>query len=282
MEKQLEPWVRNPNIIERFTVPLARVPYPGEPFNEYPESIQYAAYLPDLTVGEFFNNLRIVFNLGYFFDMKGNRVDLLYLRDVIQGTCLLDWTEKVVPEWGKDIQDAKEYSLSSEVETGDELTKAMDPQLSGYGTGKDKITTKFGTVATQEKGGRVMPHVEQKGNSVLFSQQNAFLPRLLFYHGNIRTALNHLYPKADNVSLDGNFSLQWTGAKGLYETYWKDWIAFLERTAAIELPVMLDIVDLANLDFRQKVYIRGNQYLIERVQVSLPLTRPSRVTLRRC
>lgn len=129
------------------------------------------------------------------------------------------------------------------------------------------------------------PQVKQVGNSPVFPLgENAFTLRLLFYRG---LQANHT-DTADiplgqsgrhNAHGDstGNYTLSWREAGGLYEEWWEDWIAFRMNTVKVTRTVKLTAADLLQLDLSKKVRFGGNEYLLGKISLQLPLGKPAKV-----
>ncbi|MDJ1468153.1 hypothetical protein [Xanthocytophaga flava] len=259
---------------------------PGKDFCHFKDIVNHAQQLPDITVGEFLNAIRIPFNFGFFFNLRSGKVELIPLKDILSAPCELDWTDRVVPTWSQEAEDEKTYTFSFTEDSSDSAFKDSDTtvtaQLASYTLASsdsdqediqtEGIESKVSPLPVKTIGSRLVPYALQKATTVLFGGvKTDAQPRLLFWYGMSNDTQGKLYPKASNVSPDGNYSLQWNGEKGLYNTFWKDWIAFQKRSRRLEIPVTLRPEDLTSLDLKKKVHIRGNDYLIENLKISVPL-----------
>jgi|GEM_PF-4863673 len=289
--KQLDPW----NLGVQFGMieqPTERVSYPGFPYPVVPYKLRYADHLPGLTVGEYLNFLRLPFNLGFFFSQRTGEVEIIPLRDIITAACELDWTSRVVPSWAVDAEDEKVYELSFKIDSTDAIfkedpiTKQKDSQLAAFTLAAadpeaktEKIESTLAIWPDRAAGIRMVPHALQRLNSAsLFGGvKTDGTPRLMFWHGLVNDGSGKPYPKASNTTANGKYSLQWGGENGLYNTWWKDWLAFIRRSRRIEIPITLYPEDLSSLNLKRKVHIRGNDYLIEKVEISVPLRSPGKL-----
>lgn len=66
----------------------------------------------------------------------------------------------------------------------------------------------------------------------------------------------------------GPYSLSWHGEKGLYQTWWKDWIEFLAATKPVTRKIRLTIQDIVGFSYSDKIRIDGTNYLVK----SFPVT----------
>jgi len=267
--------------------------YPGEALNTFDPVLTYARHLPELTVEEFLNQLRATFGLDYEIDLASRRITITYLRDILAGVTLEDWSPFAVDEYTRDQEDLKGVSYGFALDATDELTKAdattkllpeqYRPHL--VRDGKEKREAKISSVRTELVAPYTLPQARQKGVSPLFKGQgNKFAARLLFWHGLQPDANGNPYPKASNVSPDGSVALRWGGATGLYARYWQPWQEFLDSTRKLEMAFTFSINQVKNLRLREKKHVHGQNYLVERVQVSYPLRddAPAKAILWQC
>jgi hypothetical protein len=267
--------------------------YTGEPFISYAPEINYARQLPEMTIGECLNELRKLFGVELFFSDEYPEVEFVLLRDIINDLCRDDWSAYAVPDWSRDQDDPKGYTYGSALDPADELSRP-DPetgelpgQLKPYvtGDGKEKLESKIGTLITGQQDPYVVPMAMQRGISPFYNLETSrFTPRLLFWHGLVNDSNSEPYPKADNVSLDGNYSLQWNGANGLFEQFHKDWHDFLQSTRVVEMPLQLNIHAIKKRNLKAKKHIQGQNYLVEKLVVQYPLneSNPAKATLWQC
>ncbi len=76
---------------------------------DHSTSALYSGGLPDLTISEMFESLRVMFNTGTFYNNKNKTVKIQLLKDLI-GTTPIDWSDKVPRKsverlWGKEVVD---------------------------------------------------------------------------------------------------------------------------------------------------------------------------------
>lgn len=67
----------------------------------------------------------------------------------------------------------------------------------------------------------------------------------------------------------GDLSLLWTGEHGIYERWWSKWIDALGDMRPVIYPTRMTAVDLANLDWREKVIIGQHAYFVKRIKITL-------------
>ncbi len=114
---------------------------------------------------------------------------------------------------------------------------------------------------------------------------NTIVSKLLFYRGMKTSAGNRGYPFASSHNYDvnknrvGNYSLAWDGADGLFNVWWKDYIRMKDSTKQETREVLLSMPMLLNLNLRKKKRIGSTNYLIRKISLQLPLTKPAKVEL---
>lgn len=67
----------------------------------------------------------------------------------------------------------------------------------------------------------------------------------------------------------GAQSLRWDGQYGLYETRWKNWLAFKSNTKMVSRTLRLHANDVMEVDFSKKYRISNREYLIGKINVSV-------------
>jgi hypothetical protein len=76
------------------------------------------------------------------------------------------------------------------------------------------------------------------------------------------------------LAYDGNFSLRYPGANGLFNLYWKDWADWIMNTRkTVRIEKQMDFIELKELDFTKRYRVNGINYLVS--EVSVTLTRSS-------
>jgi len=102
---------------------------------------------------------------------------------------------------------------------------------------------------------------------------------LLLYRGLQNDNNGNPYPLATNSrynraqELIGDISLLWNQPGGIWPTWWQEWYEVLQRLRPVNYAARLTSRDLSGLDFRRKVQIDGQLYLVRRVQVTLTTER---------
>ncbi|GAB4047084.1 hypothetical protein [Spirosoma litoris] len=240
-------------------------------------------HLPALTMPVLLLELRKMFGLAMLIDPAEKSIKLDFLGDFLGNTASKDWSEKAVKTYKKRPELNRRLLLSSVVDGGDGLAKDNPPELADYltpaldgETGTTPISCQLSTLLTDRSAGPSttgLAITKQLGRTAQFSQlASNFSPRLLFWNG-----LTAGTPVATAKS--GGYSLYWTGADGLAARFWPAVEAMRKRMYYLERQMDLDEVDLATLDWSQKVHINGVDYLVARIQVTLPIKQPAQVLL---
>lgn len=138
----------------------------------------------------------------------------------------------------------------------------------------------------------VVPYAKQKLNPVKSEEPyQDFSLRFLFYRGIVETdPSNWEYPLGtfEDRDFDGNeitganTNLIWEGDKGLYNRFWKKYLAWRESAKEMDVLIYLTELDYINLNFGRKVQIHGVNFFIKTVDISFPIKAPARVTLVKC
>lgn len=262
-----------------------QLPGTNIPYNIYDNVIKYANHLPQISVKDAFDALRNYFALGIIWNSTTRSVEFLFMKDIMNSAEIEDWTDKTAVNYQLAHEDPKHYQLSSSLDSADQYTSTKDPItkqplsiFDSYPTAQTveeseieytRIESKISSLTKENitDGPTTLytiPAANQQGISVLFEQQaNSFGFRLLFGNGMVNDTTGAPHPTASNEST--SYLLSWGGEKGLYEQFWKDYIAFLQRTYEVEFPITLTELDLANLDWKRKKYIQGNAYFVRQI-----------------
>lgn len=179
--------------------------------------------------------------------------------------------EDGTPNWKKFSYPYQEYTEGD----GKNAVKAgvsPIPSSVEYITGWDADEEEYVTVQYKA------PLMKQAGNCPLVYNLmgNEFGSRLLFYRGLKTDSRGYYYPfaTADDTDIHGvscgNYTMKWDGDKGLYNVWWKDWHEFLDNAKETKWKLMLSIVDILNLDFRKRIRIGSNLYLVKKITLQFP------------
>lgn len=241
-------------------------------------SIELRYYLPDLTIPDLLLELRKLFNLAIDINTVDRSIGLNFVESIHKKAARKDWSYKAIQGHKKRPETARRLQLGSEIDGGDGLAKDKPGDLADYltpelatDTAISKLTSKFSTLLIDPATG--LATTKQTGITALYGQTSGQIsPRLLFWNG-----LQNGTPTA--TAKRGGRSLFWTGATGLAAQFWP----LTERARAgqfyLERPLELDAVDLATLDWSEKVHINGLDYLVATLAVTLPITGPSTALL---
>ncbi|WP_138993974.1 hypothetical protein [Larkinella sp. C7] len=226
-------------------------------------TIQYRNHLPELTFPGLLIALRQLFNLYLDFDVRRRVCTLDYTDDILKAPTVLDWTAKAEPTHTKLPELQNRLELSYDIDGNDALMKPIPADFDKYTTAETPATaggslvpirSRFGTLQTNSATGLAM--TSQPGIS-LYNKDSAArgLPRLLFWNGVIDGK-----PIATHAI--GDRRLVWNGAGNLVDRHWRMFERFKANTFLIRKILYLTPADLATFRFRNKVHIRGVNYLI--------------------
>lgn len=227
-------------------------------------AIHYQNHLPDLTFGGLMLALRQLFNLYLEFDVRRKVLTLDFVDDILAAECGLDWSDKVAPTHTKipDLQNRLE--LAYNVDGNDALMKPIPAAFDKYTTPETANTaggsvmpvrSAFSTLQTNLVSG--LATTSQPGTSV-FNKDNTNrpAPKVLFWNG-----VNGAGQPLATNSRNGK-ALTWHGPGNLVDGYWRRYERFKASTFLIRKLVTLTPADLATFRFRNKVHIRGVNYLV--------------------
>ncbi|GAB4050416.1 hypothetical protein [Spirosoma litoris] len=241
-------------------------------------TIELRQHLPEMTIPVFFLELRKLFNLAMTVDTVDRSIRLDFTDSFHKAATSIDWSKKALKTFKKRPEMARRFQLGSVLDTNDALTKDKPDILADYLTPElaeettiSPLTSQFSTLLTDPATGLAI--TKQVGITEQFSQlANKFSPRLLFWNGLVSG-------KPTATASRGNYSLYWKGPQGLAATFWPMTEQHRARRFYVERSLDLTEVDLARLDFSQKVHINGMDYFAAKISISLPIKEPARALL---
>jgi hypothetical protein len=66
-------------------------------------------------------------------------------------------------------------------------------------------------------------------------------------------------------------SLHWAGEDGLYNRFWKQNVDFIREQRSVSFRMALHVVDIRNFRFNQKIAIKGRDYLVKKMKLTLTM-----------
>ncbi|OIN55675.1 hypothetical protein [Arsenicibacter rosenii] len=247
-------------------------------FNQYAldgaTTLSYTNHLPAMTMPELILNLRLLFNLYLEFDPWNRILTADFAKDIISTQHVIDWTNKAFPNHTKIPELINRLDLGYEIDSNDLLMNPVPADFDKYITPETSLNqggsilpvrSRFSTLNTDATSG--LAKIQQAGISVNNKDSSqSGSPKLLFWNGVISGV-----PTATNQY--GNVRLAWHGANNLVDRYWSNYEAMRESTFLVKKIVHLTPGDLARFSFRQKVHIRGVNYLVGSIKASIIMDR---------
>ncbi|MDF7817346.1 hypothetical protein P1X15_07065 [Runella sp. MFBS21] len=234
--------------------------------------IEFRNHLPELTIPDLLKELRKLFNLALFFDVRSRTLTMHYVDNLLQQATTLNWSQKFGEVAARSPELATRLELDWEVDSNDGRMKVKPLDYEKYNTDGTEllfpVKTRFSTTDVTETG---LPLVEQPGITTVNNQRNAkFGPRLLLWHGMVGGI-----PFASNYY--GTTRLAWHGTNNLVDAHWRQFETFRGRTSRRILAGNLTATDIAKIDMHQRagetmcVHIQGRDYIIGNQRINLPL-----------
>jgi len=243
-------------------------------------TIEYRNHLPALTIPDLLKELRKLFNLALFFDVRSRVLKMNYVDTHLAEPTILNWSRKFAPVANRAPESANRLELDWELDGGDGLMKVRPADYEKYtsaGTGLlFPIKTRF---SSPEVDGSDRIKAEQPGISPTNNQlNNGFGPRLAFWSGVVGGI-----PTASNTH--GTYRLAWHGDNNLVARFWAGFEAFKIGTFRRVMLGDLTATDIALIDMHRRagqtmaVHIHGRDYLIGNQRINLPLQGVSELEL---
>lgn len=231
-------------------------------------SIEYANHLPEMSVEQYFVELKKLFNLLMKFDIHAKTLKIDSIDGVLKKPCILDWSNKVSPIRNKAPEPSQGIELEFGLNGSDGLTKVPNPDFDKYRTallaGQEisyqTIKSAWSSLTSTASG---LPKMEMAGISSNFNQQaNKFSPQFLFW-----TGLNAGKPSALNNF--GNSKIAFYGANNLQQNCWQSYENWKAKTFACSADAYLTAADVVTFDSSEKVHINGVNYYVDELKLQL-------------
>ncbi|MDO7853144.1 hypothetical protein [Hymenobacter convexus] len=244
-------------------------------------------HVPNIGVGDLLLALQKFFGLAYRFHPVRREMAVYALRDLIAD-------EAYVARTGGPARTtavtATGFALEMALEDADDLNKTLDTSWATLrvGAGQQALRTEAGTlhvvreVDPHDAGLRewLLPAVAAKGASPAYElgDDSRCGLRLLFDRGLQADKFGQRYPLATSGNEDfdgfavGTSTLHWDGPDGLYETWHRGWLGFLDRASTREATMDFHVADLLTLDPGRKELVNHRKYLWEKVSLRLNTT----------
>lgn len=282
------------------------------PFNVFATSFQYKDHLPDISVQEFFNEIKNYFGLSIEYDVINRKAKIDFIQPVLTATENEDYSDKVY-RVSLETSPIKKIQFLPNTEYIPETDKAHEVNLpiplddvvavepDSYTTLKSKISTlpvqvvdastaeiirpRGSTLsevtAVQTGPVRMYPYCNQTGNSPLYEQsEQSWSFRLLFYLGKQKDPQDVTIIRSDYKTATLNLALS-TEVTSRYTKLLKAYREFLENTVEAETDVFLTDAEVASFNWRLKKYIRGIHYLVHQLSPTLPVRKAFKMKMKR-
>lgn len=202
------------------------------------------------------NNNLITFPEGEIFYLQG-RSAVSERRAFLQGNVLLPIGSfgRVFNEFGTEV-------------LAPSLLPAQSSHIFFYPTNFDRLTVP--SVAWSVSG-------ILREDDITYSSIERTEMRLSIYRGIQQTIQGAFFPQANHNNYDSEFqplpndevSLNWLGDAGLYNRWWRDWDAMLQRSAAVTQSFLLPTSEILDFDFSKKVRVQNQNYFVRNLEFTV-------------
>lgn len=282
------------------------------PFNVFETSFQYKDHLPDVTVQDFFDEIKNYFGLSIEYDIINRKAKIDFIQPVLTATENEDYSDKVYrisleTSQVKKIQFSPNSEFIAETDKAHEvnlplpLNEVVEREPEIYTNLKSIISTlpvqvveastaeiirPRGSIlsevtAVQTGPVRMYPYCNQQGNSQLYEQsEQNWSFRLMFYLGKQKDPQDVTIIRSDYKTANLNLALS-TEPTSRFSKYLKAYRDFLENTVEAETDVFLTDAEVASFNWRLKKYIRGVHYLVHQITPTLPVKKAFKMKMKR-
>ncbi|GAB3518543.1 hypothetical protein [Emticicia fontis] len=289
------------------------------PFNIYQPSFDFKNHLPDITVQEFFDELKEFLGLAISYDFLSRSCNIEFIDPILKSVVNENFSNKVGERISFESSEIKKIQLSydnipDEDKThevylpypADSIVESSPVEYSQIKSKISSLPTKVysptnpdgfifrpnidggshyqgipgGTIILDEI--RLYSYCNQPGVSPFFGQdKNTFHFRLLLYIGKAKDFVGIDIVRADYKNQNLDLSLNTASENSRYNRFLKGKIEFLESAAEAETEVVLTDAEVAAFDWRKKKYIRGVNYIVHQLLPTLPVKKGFKMKMKR-
>lgn len=236
--------------------------WPDNRRHTYQPTFNLSAFLPDITALDLIQRISNTFAL--FLRTKQGRLIITPVRDPLRAAPE-DWTSISEPYDTQSFPDYHPYTLDYDRQ-GDETREPPQLLRVDGGAEADEFIAPIYTLYERIESDQYLidyvpgvlrswriPYISEEGRSAYFDLTRGASIRLLWWRGIQPDVEGQDYPLATHGRLGfgldpvGNYSLDWQGPGGLYETWWIEYIALLTKGRTITRRVRLTFADLIYL-----------------------------------
>lgn len=262
---------------------------PHGTYNVQQEYLNLSNHVPDITISEFFREIRNTFFCHIEVNSTANTIEFKLLREVINDSRLVDWSGDIVNDLEYIKLDKRSVEIAINPDSEDELFETNEfVREYKYGDqNEDSISYEINAsplyMLRQEDPlstfRQLLPEARQIGNSVDSSiastlEQNKFGLRFLFYRGRRNDGNGDTYPLASSDVYDyaGNqiasYSLFWSGENGLRNAFGKDYLYFRTNCKLVRFEKFFTENELINFKASNRIYIENLRGFVSQIKVS--------------
>lgn len=265
------------------------------PYNVYANEINYADFMPDMSVKEFIDALRTTFAVYVDYQFDTSKMVVEKMKGLLESTEVVDISDNVAPFPRADITDKKYFQLS--FREADENIKLVrnypaDAITTASNLNYQKIEAGFSPVLNSKDLDEFLttdpnpgiPTVEESARTPLYldQQNNRPTQRLCFVNALALPDSNgRVATSADNKN--DTMVLSWEnhtdGQKGLLETCYQEYLDFLDNTVQWTTEVALTDSQIIKFSFGKKYMAYGTVFLAETLTTKLPIRKESQLKL---
>lgn len=245
-------------------------------WNNYQSQIVMGNYFPDLTVKEFLEQLRNALGLGFLF--KDNTCEIVFMETVLN-SAPVDFTNKAIR--GITLKKDEYKGVTFLTERDDDVNVALQGlPFTKYQYEEDSeglvVSTPIGTlVQGQTVGGYVqapgayapyrIPLFGSKFTSDYYKADNSANLKLLWYNGIRQEGVRYATSGRTGPTGSSNLNAFTLDKTALFFKYWPTWAKWQKETKYVKMLLKLELTDLLNFTFKQKIQIQFTNYVVKKI-----------------
>lgn len=253
---------------------------------------------PDMSAADLITAISRIFNLAVIIDVQSRSINFLERAGIISST-EKDWRDKMLVPYMLNYRETILWNYLHEKDDDDALFDGGSTfaEIRQDADGKS-LTVDIAPLFEVTEADPInsyswkTPYISQVGNTALFGvEPGNFSPRFFIFHGQQDNSNGDSYPMGSYTDTDVSgtsvcdYSLGWTGAKGLYAQYHQGWEEAQDADRTLSASLQLSLPDLLSIDWTapHRIWVREGEKrcLLKQVSVEIGMTAisPAKVEL---
>lgn len=238
-------------------------------------TITYNKHVPPISIGSFLIDTAIFFGITYIVDPVTRLVEIKKISDWVSNTAYTDLNNRANSGYKVEPNENDGFLFRMVADSVDKVFESSPSWIEErIGNGSEVVETRASPLSMIEEVNPLgadweIPHVDQVGSGPAFDLEVDARGglRFMLFDGMQTDSLGNDYPQGHY--LRSGFSLRWSGADGIIDRCYTEWMDWKSYTEYMERTVELTLVQLLQLDTGRKVMIDNLKWVVDEYEASI-------------